>query len=188
MAVSRVAELALMFPYLIQSGENGPGDLEISGKWRILEKENFPALAVAASVITPTGSESKGFSIVHDYGFTFKGIASANVSLLPLNGYVFGVYAEMGLFFSDLGKPQEEKHGFYGAGFLLPIDFLQLLLEVTGTLKDQSSPAENVVIFTPSLRFVAKRFSLSAGYEYTAKEAAGYKNTHGGIVGASVTF
>lgn len=186
--VTRVTELALMFPYLSQSGENGPGDLEISGKWRILEMENFPALAVAASLITPTGSESKGFSTVHDYGFAFKGIASANVNLVPLNNYPFGLYAEMGLFFRDLGQSQEEKHGFYGAGFLLPIDFLQLLLEVNGTLRDQSTPANNVVIFTPSLRFVTRRFSLSAGYEYTAKEAAGYKNTHGALVAASVTF
>jgi len=186
--LTRVTEVALMFPYLTQSDVNGPGDLEVAGKWRFLEKEGFPALAVAASAITPTGSESKGFNTVHDYGFTFKGIASANVNLLPLNNYVFGLYAEMGIFVRDLGKPQEEKHGFYGAGLLLPIDFLQLLLEVNGTLKDQSTPAENIVIFTPSLRFVSKRFALSAGYEYTAKEAAGYKNTHGAIVAASVSF
>ena len=50
-----------------------------------------------------------------------------------------------------------------GAGLLLPIDLLQLSLEVNGTFKDQNTPAENVVIFTPSLRFVTRRFSLSAG-------------------------
>lgn len=187
--VTRVAELALMFPYLRQSGEDGLGDLEVAGKWRFLEMENIPALAVAASVITPTGSESKGFSsIIHGYGFTFKGIASANVNLLPLNNYALGIFAEAGLFFRHLGNPQEEKHAFYGAGLLLPIDPLQLLLEVNGTLQDQSTPAENVVIFTPTLRFVSSRFAVSAGYEYTAKEAAGYKNTNGAIVAASVTF
>jgi hypothetical protein len=150
--------------------------------------ENFPALAVAGSVITPTGSESKGLSMVHSYGFTFKGIGSANVNLLPLNNYVFGLVAEAGLFFRDLGKPQEEKHGFYGAGFLLPINFLQLLLEVNGTVKDQSTPSKSMVIFSPSLRFVNEHFSLSAGYKYTAKEGAGYNNTHGGLVAASVAF
>jgi hypothetical protein len=186
--VTRGAELALMFPYLRQSGENGPGDLEIAGKWRILAKENFPALAVAASVITPTGSESKGFSIVHNYGFTFKGIGSAIVGLPSLNDYAFGVFAEAGLFFRDLGRPQEEKHAFYGAGLLLPIEFLQLVLEINGTLKDQSTPAKNVVIFTPGLRYVTRNFSLSAGYEYTAKEAAGYRNTHGALLSASITF
>ena len=105
--------------------------------------EGFPALAVAGSVIMPTESDSKGsttipFSIVHNYGVTFRGIASANVNLLLLNNYVFGLVAVAGLFFRDLSQ-QEEVHGFYWAGFLLPIDFFQLLLEVNGTVKDQST-------------------------------------------------
>jgi len=192
LGITRITELALMFPYLRQSGngqsgQSGAGDLEIAGKWRVLERENLPALAVAASVITPTGSDSKGLNTVHRYGFTFKGIASANLNLLPLNNYVFGLFAEAGMFIRDLGQIQEEKHGFYGAGIMLPINFLQLLLEVNGTVKDQSTSANNVVTFTPSLRFVAKHFSLSAGYEYTARESAN-NYTSGGIVAASVTF
>jgi hypothetical protein len=192
-------ELGVVFPFERLAGVNQARGLEASFKWNFLEQmgADFPALAVVGTFIAPTGKniDSSGSSpagneiaTVDKYGFKFLGVASADVDMRPEDDYIFGLFAEMGIFFRDLGESQEEKHGLWGLGGVFPIGPVELILEADGTLDNGVTGKENIARFTPALRYGASHFNITLGYEHTMKQKTGYEDTDGVTAAASVIF
>ncbi len=194
-------ELGVVFPYERVFGVNHARDLEASVKWNFLEQmgSDLPALAVVGTIIGPTGKgeniDASGSSptgneiaTVHNYGFKVLGVASADVDLRPLDNYIFGLFAEMGIFFRDLGQSGEEKHGLWGLGGVFPIGPVELILEANGTLDNGLSGKDNLARLTPALRYVVSHFSITLGYEHTLKETTGFSDSNGAIVAANLIF
>lgn len=192
-------ELGLVFPYERLFGINTARGLEASVKWNFLEQvgTDLPALAVVGTFITPTGKDidingssptGNEIETVDSYGFKVLGVASADVDLRPLDNYIFGLFAEMGIFLRDLGKSQEEKHGLWGVGGVFPIGPLEFILEANGTISNGANGKQNLERITPAIRYAASHFSLTVGYEHTIKQASGFLDSDGAIVAASLKF
>jgi hypothetical protein len=199
MGLPQRIELGLVFPYERLAGVYQARGLEASVKWNFLEQigSNFPALAVVGAFIAPTGGDIDrgGFSptgnevaTVDNFGFKFLGVASADVDLRPLDNYIFGLFAEMGIFLRDPGRSQEEKHGLWGLGGVFPFGPVAFILEAGGTIENGSSGNENITRFTPAVRYAVSRFNFTLGYERTFKQKAGFSDSDGVIAAANLKF
>jgi len=199
LGLARSFELGVVFPYERLFGIYSARGLEASLKWNFLEQigTDIPALAVVGTFVAPTGKDidSSGSSptgneigTVHNYGFKFLGVASADVDLRPLDNYIFGLFAEMGIFLRDLGQSQEEKHGLWGLGGVFPIGPVEFILEANGTISNGANGKQNLERITPALRYTVWHFSLTVGYEHTIKSPAGFADSDGAIVAASLKF
>jgi len=197
--VAQRLELGIVYPFERLYGVNQARDLEASVKWNFLEQmgASFPALAVVGTFIAPTGKniDSSGssptgneISTVDHYGFKFLGVASADVDMGPQDDYIFGLFAEMGIFFRDLGESQEEKHGLWGLGGVFPVGPVELILEGNGTIDNGGNGNENVARFTPAVRWVISNLAMTIGYERTMKGKTGFSDSDGAIAAVNLMF
>jgi hypothetical protein len=192
-------EVGVVYPFERLGGIVTARDLEASVKWNFLEQigDNFPALAVIGTFIAPTGTDidrsgssptGNEVATVDKYGFKFLGVASTDVDMRPEDDYIFGLYAQMGIYFRDLGEPQEEKHGLWGLGGVFPIGPVELILEGDGTIDNGGAAKENIARFTSALRYVVSRVSLTLGYEHTLKQKIGFSDSDGAVAAVSLIF
>lgn len=179
--------------------KKGPGDTEISVKWRWNTQGSlFPEFAVGAAGILPTGSESKDLNEVTHWGMKVLAMASSEIRT---SGTSFvGLYAEAQAVFIDKfsgGRktPTADKYGVLNAGVLLPIspgNRLQGMLEWNKVLyKDTvagSVPAVNETGITPGLRYVGDRAHITLGAQFLSKDRNGFDNTIRWIATCGYTF
>lgn len=209
-------ELAAMLP-VARYDQNGAtitglSDLQLSGKWRVLDQREsqWPSIAVAVTGTFPTGKTGgvtlplsqpgMGLRTVDHYGIALKLIGSAEVDFTP-DQYGVGLYAEAGYSFQDLNDSNQDEYGTYAVGAALPLVMksdsplsspLQLLLELDGTYKRGND--QDYVTLMPSLRYVGALFksplTVTAGVQYVVftDSSSSNNNAVGGVVQAGFVF
>lgn len=178
---AKVVDIYNETPY---QDERGFGDTEVSLKWHFVKEGIIlPDLAVGAAGILPMASEQRGLNEVMDWGLKLMVMASSEKRITEK--VVIAAYLEaQAVFIDELFRggstPGAERYGILNVGLLFPFtgnDRLQLIAEHNQVLyKTSYQPTlleGNQGMTTAAVRFVTKRFNLTAGAQYINKE----KNT-----------
>ena len=178
-------EGAVMVPYVVQTGsQNGLGDIKLAGKIHLTDQieDEFPSLALAASLELPTGDQNHGLRTVTDYGADLLLIAQSKIELPD---YTFNLMAEGGVFGQDINRTTQERHArFGGAGFFPIDDQWVLILEGIGTSGLGNS--DDYVIASGSLRLFLKGVIVTGGVDKTI--ATGSNAVAGNSIHGSLNF
>ena len=197
--IAQNMELALkssVFHITMNPGETskGMGDTELSYKWNFLpqtESSLYPAVALIATGIAPTGDRDLNLGVVAHWGAKFGLSVGREITW---GDHVLIACADGQIVVHDSTDERfRDTYGILNIGLLFPISKyrnLQGIVEynMVNGIDKISDVGGDYTALTFGLRLVSERFNLTIGSQFLHKQVEGFENASRVIGMASIKF